>query len=871
MLWLALVLLLGPGSTVLLFRYLAQVDQERLHLHLQRSAETVASFITQPFVEQLLLELQDKLGAVQGELYEGTAVSQQLLDLHLWQNPPRGLGTTSLEYLPRLDRDGGAMFPAALSETQNSRLAVLLASLENSGQATADGSRFPVLLEAGPGLPRTVPGFERSREALHLLALQQARDSAQFTFFADIPLVDSGAQEQLSYFFVPLYSGGGIPAGLQERREQLSAFIAAVSYNPVSLIYTLLSPGLQGIRLVSFPEPRAVDADPEYAELRYLLASQQAALSTYEANGQRRSVVVTASPALKAVITSSMRWWVLAIGLLLSAGAGALLLWIRNQSRQIFALVDARTAELRESEARYRMLAEHASDVIFATDLEGNLSYVSPSVQAQRGFSVDELMGRHLSTQLPSGLASSLMERLVQLRKQGEPAVAGDNAGFEDTFEYESQCRDGSGLWLETTLSTLYGADGQPAGLLGVSRDISERRQVESERSRLEEAYRQAQKMEAIGTLAGGIAHDFNNLLTAIFGYADMLRYQVHDNPQAEESIGVIEKAATRARDLTSQLLGFARKGRYQAVPVDLNDSIQEVFALLRRSLDRNIEIKLQPASAPATITGDPGQLTHMLLNLGINARDAMPDGGRLTFSVQRMALDERFCEKHPELQPGRYVLLSVSDTGTGIAKEQQTRIFEPFYTNKRQGKGTGLGLAMVYGVARSHGGLVTVESELGEGAVFRVYLPYVAAETGMAESKPEPLPGPASGSGTILVVDDESDIRTLAARMLDLLGYRVLLAENGREALEIYRQQHADIDLVIVDMIMPVMGGRECIEALKSVNSAVRIIVASGYSMAEAGAAVPLDSIFGFLQKPWRQHQLAQMLAEALAGRPAR
>ncbi|MDY6982300.1 MAG: PAS domain S-box protein, partial [Pseudomonadota bacterium] len=604
-------------------------------------------------------------------------------------------------------------------------------------------------------------GLDRASDAMHRLAMLQARDSGQVVMLTRFPMESAagarmeaaaGAPETeeadllVTQYYLAVYESGTTPATPEARRAEFTGLLAATSYQGSEELFALLSPTMQGIEAAYFPDSPLFDSDSDFADVRALVADDAVAIARYVIPpGLSFMVAGRASPRLADVLATSTRWWVLCIGLLLTAWFASMSLWFRNQSKRIKALVIVRTRDLTErtaalaavnqalseSESRYRMLADNATDVIYTCDLDGRYTYVSPSVEVQRGFKPDELVGMPIVDLLPEHERRHVQARYAQLRNAArEPAArtAGEQPR-DNKIEFQGYCKDGSLRWLETTVSILYAADGRPSGVLGVSRDISERKRAEKEKEQLEEAYRQAQKMEAIGTLAGGIAHDFNNLLTGIYGYADILKSQVGANPGAHESIDVIEKAATRAKDLTSQLLGFARKGGMESVIVDLNDSVREVISLLSRTINRNITIQRQFSTRKPTVQGDSGQLAHLLLNLGINARDAMPDGGTLTFSVSVDELDEQFCRAHSEIAPGTYCHIRVTDTGIGMDKAKMARIFEPFFTDKERGKGTGLGLAMVYGVTRSHGGIVTVESEPGRGTTFHVYVPFKTAD----------------------------------------------------------------------------------------------------------------------------------------------
>jgi signal transduction histidine kinase len=388
-------------------------------------------------------------------------------------------------------------------------------------------------------------------------------------------------------------------------------------------------------------------------------------------------------------------------------------------------------------------------------------------------------------------------------------------------------------------------------------RDIGEHR-------RLEQHVRQMQKMEAIGTLAGGVAHDFNNLLTGILGYANELKLNSDPGDEVHGAASVIENAATRAAELTRQLLGFARKGKIKDVPVDVHRLIQEVVSVLSHTLDRRISTSQQLRAQPSYVLGDPPQLQQVLLNLGVNARDAMPAGGELVFETCAAELDEEYCQDHLGASPGRYLMISVTDTGTGIPSHIVDRIFEPYFTTKEEGKGTGMGLAMVYGIVKNHGGSVRVYSENGRGTTFKVYLPVATAPPPVILEGRHETPVP--GKGRILIVEDEDVIQRMATRMLEHLGYDVVTASDGQEGVEYYEQHGSEIDIVIIDMIMPRMNGRECFRRLREMNPEVKAILSTGYGLDSAVRELLGDGMIGYVQKPYVVGQLSEAVAKALA-----
>jgi two-component system cell cycle sensor histidine kinase/response regulator CckA len=392
--------------------------------------------------------------------------------------------------------------------------------------------------------------------------------------------------------------------------------------------------------------------------------------------------------------------------------------------------------------------------------------------------------------------------------------------------------------------------------LIGTGIDISERK-------KLEEQLRKSQKMEAMGLLAGGIAHDFNNLLTGILGYANLLSLKEGVSPEVAKAAGVIQRSAEKASQLTAQLLGFAEKGKNLTVPVELGRVIASVTGVLERTQDPRIRIVTSLHPEAGCVLGDPSQLDQVVMNLAINSCDAMPRGGQLKITTDPVALDEAFCRERDWMSPGRYLCLSVCDTGVGIPPENMVRIFDPFFTTKDQGTGTGLGLSMVFGIVKNHGGCVDVRSEAGAGTVVRVYLPESpeGAPKGMAEMDPA-LP---RGRGRILLVDDQEPVREVAKDMLEALGYEVVTAADGLEGISRYRELWREIDLVILDMIMPNMSGGDCFRRMKEINPKARVVLSSGYSMEGAVQDVMNEGILAFIQKPYRLEELSRVVGTAV------
>jgi len=521
---------------------------------------------------------------------------------------------------------------------------------------------------------------------------------------------------------------------------------------------------------------------------------------------------------------------------------------------------------LRQSEENYRLLFESNMNGIAIVGPDGRIVRANKAYCDIHRFPPEKITGM-----IPWDLVAP--QHRGELRQKHEAMFRGEITTYSGNFRIVRG--DGTAGWVEVHSGQMIW-EGRPARL-AIVQDITER-------VRLENELREVQKMEAVGQLAGGIAHDFNNLMTGILCSAQLLKTGPGIPKSVYETADVIERAARRAAELTSQLLGFARRGMYQDVPVDLGATIQSVIQLMGGAIDPRITVETVLPPQPVWTHGDPTQMEQVVLNLTMNARDAMVGDGRLTFAAETLELDAAACIGRPRAKPGRYVILSVSDTGCGIHKELRDRIFEPFFTTKPIGKGTGMGLAMVYGITRNHGGWVEVDSEVGQGSTFRVYLPalvgpspqYPAQEDGEAGKKGRPMRAASAAKGRarestascVLVVDDNEMVRKSLARMLAGLGYSVVSAANGREAVATYGMFGSSVDVVIIDMAMPDLDGQECFQALYRLDPNVKAILCTG-GPADAGARDMVGKgMVDFLQKPYRAEQLATAIAKALATR---
>ncbi len=516
---------------------------------------------------------------------------------------------------------------------------------------------------------------------------------------------------------------------------------------------------------------------------------------------------------------------------------------------------------LRESEARYRMLAENIRDIVWITSMSLQFVYLSPAVESVLGYSVDEFKGAPLSHITPPD-SLELLKRILaeELMREDSPEK---DPRHSRVVESQHRHKNGHLLWFESRITFLRGENGQPVGILGLSRDISDRKRAEEERGRLEEQLSQAQKMEAIGRLAGGIAHDFNNLLTGITGYTEMLMGSVRTEDPIYADLAEIKKATDRAASLTAQLLAFGRKQIINPRVVDLNELLGQSSRMVKRVIGEDVDFLFAPGGGALRVKADPGQIEQALINLAINARDAMPNGGRLTVETAQVRIDEEYCRSHPEAVAGQYIMIAVSDTGTGISEDVLPHLFEPFFTTKEKGKGTGLGLSMVYGIVRQNHGFINVYSEINRGTCFKIFLPAVNDEV-TEEVAPEQISRSAGGE-TILLVEDEELVRNLAVRALERQQYRVLVADGAETALRLVNETSDRIDLLLSDVVMPRTNGRELYAQVKSIRPNVKVLFMSGYTEETITHRGVLESGTRFIQKPFSIDGLARAVREAL------
>ncbi len=504
-----------------------------------------------------------------------------------------------------------------------------------------------------------------------------------------------------------------------------------------------------------------------------------------------------------------------------------------------------RTREVRDSQARLALIVDSSQDAIIGKNLEGIVTHWNKGAEQMYGYTKAEMIGKPISTLAPPERADEIPEILRKIR----------NGERVEYFESVRVTKDNKKLNVSIAISPVYDSDGKIVGASTIARDITGQKKAE-------EQLRQSQKMEAIGRLAGGVADDFNNLLGIVTACSELLRSKVDE--EGLEYIENIREAAKRGASLTRQLLAFSRRQPVQKQLVDLNDRLREVRKLLTPLMGDDVEILHRPRSNSAIVEADPGQFDQIVFNLAVNSRDAMPKGGKLILETAVFDADESFAREHPSMNAGRYVMLAISDTGVGMDEATRSRIFEPFFTTKETGKGSGLGLATVYGIVKQNSGHIWVYSEPGHGTTFKIYLPSAEKKLGATESKrEEALPRRREGV-TILVAEDDLVMRRLTRKMLEQHGYNVVEAEDGNGALAAIASSVSRIDIILTDVVMKGMPGPELVLKLIDSYPEIKVVYMSGYT-GELVTHHGLDNTIRLLEKPFTKASLLKILDEAL------
>ena len=516
--------------------------------------------------------------------------------------------------------------------------------------------------------------------------------------------------------------------------------------------------------------------------------------------------------------------------------------------------------ELEASLERYTDLYDFAPVGYLTVDRQGIIGEVNLMGASLLGTVRSEALGRSFEGFLSNQSRATFSEFLERARegraKQTCEAVLAVPGGEARQIQLEGTCANPEAAK----------TDQDPGWLCRLAMvDITPRKRAEREKDQLESQLRQAQKMEAIGTLASGIAHDFNNILGAIVGYAELARDDIQAGKSNTRDIEELIKAAWRAKNLVRQILTFSRKSTVLFEPMSLNRALQGMVQMLARTLPKDIAIELRPGPELPMIKGDAGQLEQVLMNLGTNARDAMPDGGRLVIETGKVFLDEEFCQQYLEVLPGPYVRLEVSDTGQGMGSLTLEHMYDPFFTTKEVGKGTGLGLSTIHGIVKSHGGHIFCASQPGKGTSFTIYLPAIQKDVPEPDRTDEAHQGMPRTDLAVLLVDDEEALRELGARTLERAGYQVLTAPSGEEALELYRQRRSSLGMVIMDLGMPGMGGNKCLESILKINPEAKVLITSGYVASAQVADALAAGAAGYVAKPFRKADLLKNVRNML------
>jgi PAS domain S-box-containing protein len=520
--------------------------------------------------------------------------------------------------------------------------------------------------------------------------------------------------------------------------------------------------------------------------------------------------------------------------------------------------------EHRQAEEQRALLAiavEQTGDAVVVTDTAGTIQYVNPTFEALTGYRREEAIGQN--------------PRILKSGKQDlgfyQNLWATITAGETWQGRMVNKRKDGSLYTEETTISPVRNAEGEIVHFVAVKRDITEHLRDSQEKARLQAQLESAQRLEAIGRLAGGVAHDFNNLLNVIKGFGELALRRLHPQDPVYQYIEQIMAAEERAERLTRQLLAFSRKQALEPEVLDLNELIRDVAKMLERLIGEDIALELHLAENLGRVLVDPGQMEQVLMNLAVNARDAMPVGGTLVIETANVTLDEAYTASHAEVEPGDYVLMAVSDTGIGMDEKVKAQIFEPFFTTKDRDRGTGLGLSTVYGIVKQSRGSIWVYSEVGQGTTFKIYLPVTEAMPEPVVEKPEEEVRAVESEASILVVEDEADLRQVIREILSHVGYKVTVAANGGEALLLVEEEGLRPDLLITDVVMPRMNGKQLVDRLRRTQPGLRVLYISGYTDNAIVHQGILDPGAPFLQKPFGLQELGDRVQQILSGEQPR
>ncbi len=734
---------------------------------------------------------------------------------------------------------------------------------------------FPVyFVEPYKGNEKAV-GFDLASNPTRLEALEIARKKGETRATAKITLVQETKSQFGVIVFTPIYREEAMATSDQARIDNLKGFVLG-----------LFRIGDIAEKATGYLKPEGVDfyvydsSVPENEQFLYTHASRtrknpllagthpQTDLTTtkmLDVAGRKWTVIYAATPGFIAA-RESWRPWALLLAGLVFTGLVTRFLFVVSHAADVersakeisdvntqleHQIMERKRAEeaLRQSQAQYRLIVDAANEGIWALDEKHRISFVNAQIGKMLQYEAEEMIGQEVESFL---FEEDLFDHAQRMRKRRHDIA--------EHYERKWRRKDGQAVWTNVSATPIIDGENQYRGSFAMILDLSDRK-------KLEEQLLQAQKMEAVGQLAGGVAHDFNNILTAIIGFGSLLQAEIDDGgdkARLHEYITQILDAANRAADVTKSLLAFSRKQMMNPKPTDLNSLVSGMEKLLSRVIGEDIEITTTLASKDVVCLVDAGQIEQVLMNLTTNARDAMPNGGILNIKTQVVELDEAFLRSHGYGEPGRYAVLSVSDTGTGVHPDAQAKMFEPFFTTKETGKGTGLGLAMVYGIIKQHKGYITVNSEPGKGTTFDIYLPE-------SQCKEENIPDRSDetdyrgGTETILVAEDNDELRRLSEIVLTQNGYTVISARDGDDAVNKFIDFKDEIKLVIIDMIMPKKGGKEAYGEMKAVKADMRVLFLSGYTADRLDKETLREKGVFMITKPVSPKELLNKVREVL------
>lgn len=707
-------------------------------------------------------------------------------------------------------------------------------------------------------------GLDLSWEPLRWQALEEARDTGQLSATGRITLVIYNKETPCFLVSLPVYRNKAPASTIEERRAALVGFVD-VAFEARKLFYTIFG----GAEIHPNIDVHVYDGEVQTDE--HLLYDNDlcrqgkvlpykpsySTVENLEVAGRKWYLLLKTQPAFGLTPSEELLPKLILFGGLLFSFLGAGFLYSLGTSRaRALTLAEKMTRDLRRSEEQIRNLMDHANDAIVSADKNGNIIMWNQQAQKIFGYTPMETLNQPLTIIIPERYQKAHLEGIKRVTSGGPSRIIGK------TIEVEGRRKDGTEFPMELSLSKM--GEGSEIYFTGIIRDISERKKAEEELRQSEEQLRQSQKMETVGQLAGGVAHDFNNLLTAIIGYCELALYKLEPDNPLHKDVGEIKRAANRAATLTRQLLAFGRKQIFQPKVLHLNEVLLEMDKMLRRLIGEEIELKTVLSPALGWARADQAQIEQVISNLILNARDAMPSGGIMTVETRNSELDENYTRNHVDTKAGSFIMVAVTDTGSGMNAETKSHLFEPFFTTKDKAKTSGLGLSTAYGIVKQSGGHISVYSEVGKGSTFKVYLPRVQAAADRKEKAKPAAPAPA-GKATVLLVEDEEILRELARTVLERSGYEVLSAGNGVEALALSEKHTEPIHILVTDVVMPKMNGRELAERLTALRPEIKVLYMSGYTDDAVIQRILLEPGAAFLPKPFTPSVFVSKVREML------